>query len=50
MKKETFDDLKKTFNNIKYDLIIDDGLHNVCANLNPSVWIGKFKYKRLDCH
>ena len=34
MKKETFGDLKKTFENIKYDLIIDDGLHNVCANLN----------------
>ena len=34
MKKETFQDLKKEFDNIKYDLVIDDGLHNVCANLN----------------
>jgi len=59
MKKETFDDLKKTFENIKYDLVIDDGLHNVCANLhtlhfalenlNVNGWvviedIGKMKY------
>ena len=59
MKKETFDDLKKAFENIKYDLVIDDGLHNVCANLhtlqfalenlNVNGWvviedIGKMKY------
>ena len=34
MKEETFEGLKKTFGTIKYDLVIDDGLHNVCANLH----------------
>ena len=34
MQPPTFRELIKTFENIKYDLIIDDGLHNVCANLN----------------
>jgi len=34
MKPETFEALTKQFEKIKYDLIIDDGLHNVCANLN----------------
>lgn len=34
MQPPTFRELTKTFENVKYDLIIDDGLHNVCANLN----------------
>lgn len=31
---KTFDNIKNTFGNIKYDLIIDDGLHSIGANLN----------------
>lgn len=31
---ETFKDLSNNFGNIKYDLIIDDGLHSIGANLN----------------
>ena len=31
---ESFDDLNTTFGNIKYDLIIDDGLHSIGANFN----------------
>lgn len=30
----TFDNLSNTFGNIKYDLIIDDGLHSIGANFN----------------
>ena len=30
----TFDNIKKTFGNIEYDLIIDDGLHSIGANFN----------------
>ena len=30
----TFDNIKKNFGNIEYDLIIDDGLHSIGANLN----------------
>tara|TARA_B110000858_G_scaffold45641_1_gene52325 strand:+ start:478 stop:1233 length:756 start_codon:yes stop_codon:yes gene_type:complete len=31
---KTFDNIKKTFGNIEYDLIIDDGLHSIGANFN----------------
>jgi hypothetical protein len=31
---DSFDTLKKTFGYIKYDLIIDDGLHSIAANFN----------------
>ena len=31
---KTFNNIKNTFGNIKYDLIIDDGLHSIGANLN----------------
>lgn len=31
---KTFDNVSNTFGNIKYDLIIDDGLHSIGANLN----------------
>lgn len=31
---QTFDNILNTFGNIKYDLIIDDGLHSIGANLN----------------
>jgi hypothetical protein len=31
---DTFKDLSKNFGHIKYDLIIDDGLHSIGANLN----------------
>ena len=31
---KTFDNIKNTFGNIKYDVIIDDGLHSIGANLN----------------
>jgi hypothetical protein len=34
MNPATFDQLSETFGNIRYDLIIDDGLHSICANLN----------------
>jgi hypothetical protein len=30
----TFNDMHNTFNNVKFDLIIDDGLHSIGANLN----------------
>jgi len=30
----TFDNIKTNFGDIKYDLIIDDGLHSIGANLN----------------
>jgi 23S rRNA U2552 (ribose-2'-O)-methylase RlmE/FtsJ len=30
----TFDNIKTKFGDIKYDLIIDDGLHSIGANLN----------------
>lgn len=30
----TFDNIKKEFGSIKYDLIIDDGLHSIGANFN----------------
>jgi len=30
----TFDEITKKFGNIKYDLIIDDGLHSIGANFN----------------
>ena len=30
----TFEELNVTFGNIKYDIIIDDGLHSIGANLN----------------
>jgi hypothetical protein len=30
----TFDELSQNFGNIKYDLIIDDGLHSIGANFN----------------
>ena len=31
---ESFENLKKEFGNIKYDLFIDDGLHSIGANFN----------------
>lgn len=31
---KTFDNIKSTFGDIKYDLIIDDGLHSIGANFN----------------
>jgi len=31
---KTFENIKNTFGDIKYDLIIDDGLHSIAANLN----------------
>ena len=34
LEMSTFDELSKTFGNIYYDLIIDDGLHSIGANLN----------------
>ena len=34
LKMQTFDDLSNNFGNIKYDLIIDDGLHSIGANFN----------------
>jgi len=34
LKMQTFDDVSKNFGNIKYDLIIDDGLHSIGANFN----------------
>ena len=34
MNEKSFGGIKTAFGCIKYDLIIDDGLHNVCANLN----------------
>tara|TARA_B100001094_G_C17985601_1_gene697492 strand:- start:89 stop:880 length:792 start_codon:yes stop_codon:yes gene_type:complete len=35
---ETFKDMDNIFGNIKYDLIIDDGLHSICANLNTLIY------------
>jgi hypothetical protein len=32
--KTSFDNVKKTFGDIEYDLIIDDGLHSIGANFN----------------
>lgn len=34
MDEKSFEGLKTAFDSIKYDLVIDDGLHNICANLN----------------
>jgi hypothetical protein len=34
----TFTNLSNTFGNIKYDLIIDDGLHSIGANLNTLIF------------
>jgi hypothetical protein len=31
---KTFDEMSKNFGNIKFDVIIDDGLHSIGANLN----------------
>jgi hypothetical protein len=31
---KTFDQMSKNFSNVKYDLIIDDGLHSIGANFN----------------
>jgi hypothetical protein len=31
---ETFENMQNKFGNTTYDLIIDDGLHSICANLN----------------
>jgi hypothetical protein len=31
---ESFDTMQKNFNNVSYDLIVDDGLHSIGANLN----------------
>ena len=38
LKYTTFDDIKNNFGNIKYDLIIDDGLHSIGANLNTLIF------------
>ena len=35
---KTFENMDKTFGNIKYDLIIDDGLHAIGANLNTLIF------------
>jgi hypothetical protein len=34
MDRESFKGITDTFGTIQYDLIIDDGLHSICANLN----------------
>ena len=34
----SFDNIKNNFGNIKYDLIIDDGLHSIGANLNTLIF------------
>lgn len=34
MDGKTYDEISKNFGNIKYDLIIDDGLHSIGANFN----------------
>lgn len=34
MNPDSFDDISEQFGNIQYDLIIDDGLHSICANFN----------------
>lgn len=40
----TFDELSKTFGGIYYDLIIDDGLHSIGANLNTLLFaLGRIK-------
>lgn len=38
LKYSSFDDIKNNFGNIKYDLIIDDGLHSIGANLNTLIF------------
>ena len=34
LNEDTFIKMNNDFNNIKFDVIIDDGLHSLCANLN----------------
>jgi hypothetical protein len=38
LKYTSFDDIKNNFGNIKYNLIIDDGLHSIGANLNTLIF------------
>jgi len=38
LKYSSFNDMKNNFGNIKYDLIIDDGLHSIGANLNTLIF------------
>ena len=38
MESTTFDKLSENFGNIKFDLIIDDGLHSIGANLNTLLY------------
>ena len=38
LKYTSFDNIKNNFGNIKYDLIIDDGLHSIGANLNTLIF------------
>lgn len=38
LNKETFKGIIKNFGNIKFDLIIDDGLHSIGANLNTLIF------------